>query len=596
MVLASTVDDQALGSKEVSAKAVASTKSSSEVPLTSHVLPLVSSLNVDDVARLGSSCQSPEAAASDEMSGPFCIEFCSGTAGLTAALKKQGFKASFGIDKLVKAGCKAAVIKLDLCDQSSRTLAREWLLHKNMVYAHFGVPCGTASRAREIYIEDGPVPLRSMDEPDGISTLDGVELQRVLLANQIYETACMYIILCHFNGKHWSLEQPARSLFWQTSFWKAVLQVLDPIYVTFHNCMWGGQRPKRTTLATDLVCLWELACECDQQHLHLPWGRTPQGFATAAEVEYPHLLCQEWAKLVKEAIAPQISHSVVPLNIAHPDKKARAVTGTQTKHSQAFIREYSEVLTCTLPSIPPGVHLRHKLQSTVFKDGNVAIPQHSRILRVKDHGGSGDPQVCDRFEVAFGVPWSDQSFIEEAVRRGHPSNIFDGLSPGVVSAIDANCRWKPEEVILHRAKWLKKWTNRAMELSNQEKDLHGKLPLHRKKILEGKRLLVLKEILLEEGYPDVKLVQDIEDGFDLAGIAGESDALRMSSLHQLREATRLSSTQPVGLALTSSMLSFGPKLSRKWRRVGCLVLMHLLNHPAECLEDSQLSSHRRCGQ
>lgn len=217
-----------------------------------------------------------------------------------------------------------------------------------------------------------------MDEPDGIATLDGVELQRVLLANQIYETACMYIILCHFNGKHWSLEQPARSLFWETSFWKAVLRVLDPIYVTFHNCMWGGQRPKRTTLTTDMVRLTHLACECDKQHLHRPWGRAPQGFATAAEVEYPHLLCQEWAKLVREIIAPQLSQPKEAINIERPDKKARAVTGKQTKHSQAFIREYAEVSTGTLPSMPAGLHLRQKLQSDILTDGKVAIPNHAR--------------------------------------------------------------------------------------------------------------------------------------------------------------------------------------------------------------------------
>ena len=125
--------------------------------------------------------------------GPFCIEFCSGTAGLTAALRRQGFCSSFGIDKIVKAGSKAPVIKLDLCDQSSRAQAQEWLHHKNMVYAHFGVPCGTASRAREIYIEDGPKPLRSSLEPDGIGTLDGLDLESVLLANQIYQTACLHV-------------------------------------------------------------------------------------------------------------------------------------------------------------------------------------------------------------------------------------------------------------------------------------------------------------------------------------------------------------------------------------------------------------------
>ena len=519
---AETADDQALGSKESSASAFESDNHSNN---PTCVDTTVSCKTICDVNRdVLPTSTTPRAAALDEISGPFCIEFCSGTAGLTAALRRHGFKSSFGIDKIVKSGCKATVIKLDLCDQSSRALAREWLLHKNMVYAHFGVPCGTASRAREIYIEDGPVPLRSLEEPDGISSLDGVDLLRVLQANQIYETACMFIILCHFHNKHWSLEQPARSLFWQTSFWKAVLRVLQPIYVTFHNCMWGGQRPKQTTLATDMTKLYDLACECDRQHLHLPWGRTPQGFATAAEVEYPHILCQEWARLVSEVVAPSLPLQDHSINPSHPDKKARAITGKQTKHSNAFIREYDEVKSCQLHSLPPGVHPRQKMQHDVCQDDNVVIPQYSRVLRVKDNGGDGDSSK-DRFEVAFGVPWTEHTFIAGAVKKGHPSNILDALSPGIIRAIEANCKWKPEEVILHRARWLKKWTNRAMELAKEEHHLHDRLPPHRKKILDGKRLLVLKEILEDEGYPDVGLVQEIEDGFDLVGISGESEAL-----------------------------------------------------------------------
>ena len=170
----------------------------------------------------------------------------------------------------------------------------------------------------------------------------------------------MFIIFCHFSKKHWSLEQPTRSLFWETSFWKAVLQVLQPIYVTFHNCMWGGQRPKSTTLATDIVKLLDLACECDRQHLHLPWGRTPQGFATAAEVEYPLLLCNEWARLVREHLLPQLSASQ-PVHPDHPDKRACAITGKQTKQSNAFIRDYSTIGTCILDELPAGFHVRQKL-------------------------------------------------------------------------------------------------------------------------------------------------------------------------------------------------------------------------------------------
>ena len=427
--------------------------------------------------------------------GPFRIEFCSGTAGLTAALRRHGFRSSFGIDKIVKAASKAPVIKLDLCDQSSRALDQEWLQRKNMVYAHFGVPCGTSSRAREnFFIEDGPKALRSSLEPDGLSTLDGLDLERVLLANQIYETACMFIIRCHFSKKHWSLEQPTRSLFWETSFWRAVLKVLQPIYVTYHNCMWGGQRPTSTTLATDIVQLLDLACECDRQHLHLPWGRARQGFATAAEVEYQLLLCNEWARLVREHLLPQLS-AVQPVHPDHPDKRARAITGKQTKHSNAFIRDYSTIETCALAELPTGFHARQKLQSHVLQGSQVMIPQHARILRVTSKGGSGD---TPGYEVAFGIPWTEHSFIAEAVKRGHPSNILDALSSGIVQAVEANCSWKSEVVTMHRARWLKKWTSRALELAAEEKKLRSRLPSHRKKILEGKRLLVLKEILADE--------------------------------------------------------------------------------------------------
>ena len=47
----------------------------------------------------------------------------------------------------------------------------------------------------------------------------------------------------------------------------------------------------------------------------------------------------------------------------------------------------------------------------------------------------------------------------------------------------------------------------------------------RKKVLEDKRLLVLKEMLADEKCPDHRLVDDIEAGFDLVGTCGESGAL-----------------------------------------------------------------------
>ena len=70
-----------------------------------------------------------------------------------------------------------------------------------MVYAHFGVPCGTASRAREIYIEDGPKPLRSSLESDGISTLDGLDLRPYLFGLFLGDPSYYVYTPKHFGSR-----------------------------------------------------------------------------------------------------------------------------------------------------------------------------------------------------------------------------------------------------------------------------------------------------------------------------------------------------------------------------------------------------------
>ena len=88
----------------------------------------------------------------------------------------------------------------------------------------------------------GPKPLRSDEFPDGIPNLTQQDKERLDLANKVYAAACRLQLLCHQLGVHWSVEQPARSIFWLTSFWATVLEV------TFRSCMFGGMRPKKASL------------------------------------------------------------------------------------------------------------------------------------------------------------------------------------------------------------------------------------------------------------------------------------------------------------------------------------------------------------
>ncbi|CAJ1399746.1 unnamed protein product, partial [Effrenium voratum] len=65
----------------------------------------------------------------------------------------------------------------------------------------------------------------------------------------------------------------------------------------------------------------------------------------------------------------------------------------------------------------------------------------------------------------------------------------------------------------------------AFALRGEEKRLMDALPPHRRKVLQGKRLVLLREILQDAGYPDVKLAEDIAAGFDLVGETERSEAM-----------------------------------------------------------------------
>ena len=451
---------------------------------------------------------------------PFAIEFCAGTAGLTAQIRKLGLTASFGVDHVVKAGAKAPVQKLDLSSPGALELAMEWLSNPMCMYAHFGIPCGTCSRAREIPIEGGgPKPLRSEQTPEGLRGLSAADQRRVDLANAVYETCCKLILHCISEGVDWSLEQPRRSLFWWTKYWKAIVEASNPWYATFHSCMYGGSRPKATTIASSLWEIKQLEVECNGQHTHLPWGRTPHGFATADEVEYPINLCKEWARIVFEAVSKKCnpSISVFPKN---PDKRARASANKQTKKSLAFMPEWSHVQTFYAGD-QPAMQIGTKLRvDTPLEDQQ--IPAYSRILRITHNKEGGEERG---WHIAAGIAWSEESYIEEAIKRGHPANIFQGMPKLLEEAIKNNVVLKPDQLVMKRASWLKKWTPRALELSKQEAALRDHWPQHRRKILQGKRFLVLKEMIEDMQFPDPGIATEMVEGFNLIGNCGGGSSL-----------------------------------------------------------------------
>ena len=71
--------------------------------------------------------------------------------------------------------------------------------------------------------------------------------------------------------------------------------------------------------------------------------------------------------------------------------------------------------------------------------------------------------------------------------------------------------------------FLWKWSKRAKELNSEEMEFHKGLAPHLQHLLKGKRLLLLKEVLEDLGYPDHSLVDEISNGFTLHGWMTESN-------------------------------------------------------------------------
>jgi hypothetical protein len=140
----------------------------------------------------------------------------------------------------------------------------------------------------------------------------------------------------------------------------------------------------------------------------------------------------------------------------------------------------------------------------------------------------------------LGIPREPEAFISDAVKAGHPKHALARVSDEMKNVLEEVFLGDAFEVRSKRARFLKRWMKRAIELRSQEKELHLKLPPHLQPLLKEKKLLLWKEILLDLGYPDAKVVDEICNGFPLTGWAQQSNVFQTrvkppeNSLEQLQ--------------------------------------------------------------
>ena len=101
------------------------------------------------------------------------IEFCAGSASLSAAMMRAGFHAmpvDFVGNKFTP---KVKSIEIDLASQDGKQLATEMVDNVQPFSVHLGLPCGTCSRARELPVSS---KLRAKGAPQPPPLRDGEHL------------------------------------------------------------------------------------------------------------------------------------------------------------------------------------------------------------------------------------------------------------------------------------------------------------------------------------------------------------------------------------------------------------------------------------
>ena len=494
--------------------------------------------------------------SSSENSRCIILEFFAGSARLSKACRKLGFEA-VAVDQTKDRSEQFPIFQIDVTDSQSLSALESFIdVEKDAIlHAHFAPSCGTASRARGRPIpgeppKAGPQPLRSERYPDGLPGLSFHDQERVDKANSSYSATVHLILKLIAHGISVSIENPKNSFFWKHSDAAKLLESFGARHFSvFHHCMHGGKRDKQTAWWSwnprdaEKDLFRSLALQCDGTHKHEPWrpykdahGQTV--FPTKEEAAYPQLLCDRIACILKDealrrgfAFSEDLQQQIMEV----PNVASRQLFTTQPKGQKLrpLVSEYGRYVTLLastsndsevqsfVQKLPKGAKVCHRI---LFPGGVARDDMESKYEEVfqTESWKAGEP--CELLQI--GIPHEPADFISDAIRKGHPRDIIAQVSNEIRAVVRSMLDGDMAGRFKTRAAFLKKWLKRSLELKDEEQALHRKLPLHLQRILEGKRLLLWREILVDLQYPDVAVIDDMCSGFKLTGWAPSTGVFR----------------------------------------------------------------------
>ena len=291
-----------------------------------------------------------------------------------------------------------------------------------------------------------------------------------------------------------------------------------------------------TRLVHTLEKLTSMCAKCpgeSETHKHLAWGMSDRMWATAEETAYPVPLCKTWAGLVLDqllalgGIAPAAS---LADRVGRDHRAAQAVLGHQAKSKRLppLVKEFKDIfyMVCNPQQMPPNkvtvqtpidAECDHNFPKSLMKKtsaSNVSNDVQDDIPLQEDCDDHG---VSNQIKVFMGVPWTPKEFIEQASNLQHPKHIVQSLDMFLKEVIYNNANTDFLHIGRDRINAMRKWTSKAKELEDVEKEVKAKLPEHCFEVLRHKRLSLFQDMLNDIGYDDKSIASEMCVGFKLAG-------------------------------------------------------------------------------
>ena len=308
----------------------------------------------------------------------------------------------------------------------------------------------------------------------------------------------------------WTIEDPTNSFLWDLPYF--AFAMAHGSKHDCHACAFGSSRKKLTSFLSnrDEFAALSKFCHDVAPHEHESWGydHVQQCFNTAKEAEYPALMCQQYALVLQGCLDKSLLYGRSTRMLPQSQPKGRKVP--------QLIPEFLEITTCLMDAVPALDNKRNLLHA------HGPIPAGSRLLRTEANKGRPEKHLC-----VFGIYRSSSQFVDSARMLWHPFDELRNLPDRMIKSLFINLTESPHQLTKWRCQFLQKWSRRAAVLHVAEKELHQGMPsLHVRRVMEGKRVLVMEELAKEMDWPDMGLFPELKEGFKLVGTFGSTGVFK----------------------------------------------------------------------